>query len=71
MYGWAARSRRQIDDLLVYAKETRYNGSRLIDRPDVRLKLTERAIEAEYRDRLGEAAFAGLEAALARLAGSD
>jgi len=77
--GWAARSKRQIDDLLVYCKETRFNGARLIDRPDVRLKLTERSIEAECARyisyRVASMQEAGLipnqEASMAKLFGSE
>ena len=44
---WPAAARRALEELIDYAKETRSNGSRLIDDPRVRNKLADAAIDIE------------------------
>ena len=44
---WPAAARRALEELIDYAKETRANGSRLVDDPRVRHKLAAAAIDIE------------------------
>ena len=44
---WPAAARRALEELLDYARDTRVNGSRLIDDPIVRNKLANAAIDIE------------------------
>jgi alkylation response protein AidB-like acyl-CoA dehydrogenase len=43
----AARTRRDLDELFEFARETPYNGGRLIDKPGVRYKLADLRIATE------------------------